>query len=202
MRGEGTGPADRPFHAFVLVADHEQCGSRQIHASKLSRCASVQPDDLNPRRRRFGERAVERGDAAQRGVFHGARGRAERSRGERRRGVLAPNHGGIAERYCAAHDRSEVLGILDPVQGDPEKVLLADESRERSELELGCPSHGALVRPALTESIEERSARSLHAYTVILCETRQRFESGLRAALHDHTRQGRTVPAHGLAYRL
>ncbi len=132
--------------AFAPDDDHKR--SAQVALTSRQGRIGLRARDAQPAPVEIGERAAKVADRAEQEVLHGACGRFDRGRRQRRLPAHREDHAMDAGRLSASQERSDVLGILERVEDQHERRLAA----------LGGPGQDVVQRGELARLDDERDA--------------------------------------------
>lgn len=117
--------------------------------------------------------------------------------------MLPEDYFSIGDRNCRPNDGAEVLGVLDLVQGDRQKLRLGEELGEGNQLEWWTEGHHALVICSASPPIE---CGAIHAVNVrnslVLGEPHQCLDARRTALVDGNAVQMLSMSPDRLPYRL
>jgi len=193
-----AGATHRGGHPGVLAANNEERGAAQIPGGERPLRLRVQTQNLHALSGGFSQSLRQRGDATEACELGGASCRTQGGRSERRRGVLAPHDAACRKADAAAEHRTEVLGILNPVEHDAEQRRILQQGRELSIDEIRRPGSYALVQDPTRKAVERRALYDLDGFDALIArEALNCGQTRVVAGLDDHAAQSLAVRADG-----
>ena len=164
-RGEDVAAlTDETTESSALGAKHQCRRQREIHAVVRLRGCRVETHRPDAKGLQFFEGARDVDDIDDGHPGHGAGGRLRGGRGERRGTALLTNQPPRTHRIDRPQDRTHVVRILDSIEYDDERRLLAGrcEIRERCGVAIVELSDDTLVDPAARLAVEDGDVHALY----------------------------------------